>query len=43
MHDHGLGRETNDFLQLWAEFHVSLYRLLSLVYIIFYLKVYKCT
>lgn len=23
MHDHGLGSETKDFLQLWAEFHVG--------------------
>lgn len=23
MYEHGLGRETKDFLQLWAEFHVS--------------------
>lgn len=23
MRDHGLGRDSSDFLQLWAEFHVS--------------------
>lgn len=23
MHDHGLGRGTKDFIQLWAEFHVN--------------------
>ncbi|XP_031632217.1 chitooligosaccharidolytic beta-N-acetylglucosaminidase [Contarinia nasturtii] len=26
MHDHDLGRDTNDFLQLWAEFHQALLR-----------------
>lgn len=28
MREHGLGRETKDFIQLWAEFHVSLILLL---------------
>lgn len=29
MHEHGLGTETKDFLQLWAEFHVSILKLFS--------------
>lgn len=29
MYDHNLGRETKDFTQLWAEFHVSFISLIG--------------